>query len=352
MTQVVKVSTGFPDHYYSQEELVEMLCELWAGDEDFQRRVDRLHRNMKIRGRYLTLPINQYSCLSGLSKSSQLYQANALEMGQKVLWPILNGPIDPDGIAMLLFTTVTGLSVPSIDARLMNLIPFSPYLKRVPLFGLGCLGGAAGLARTMDYLDGHPNEAAILLSIELCSLTMQKDDLTVANLVSSGLFGDGAAAVLLVGQDHPLARPGQPRLIGSRSVFFPQTEEIMGYEIRDTGFKMILGANVHRLIVDGLKPAIVSFLEEFGLQLADIEHWLVHPGGPKILEAVEETLELGSGELGLSWSSLAEVGNLSSASVLMILDQFLASCKPQAGSYGLMLAFGPAFCAELVLFQW
>src|SRR5690606_29128032 len=142
-------------------------------------------------------------------------------------------------VSLLATTTVTGIAVPSIDARLMNRLPFAPTLKRLPLFGLGCVGGAAGLARVSEYLRGHPREAAILLSVELCSLTFQLEDVSVANLVSTGLFGDGAAAVLLVGAHHPLAdRTPRPTVLASRSAFFPDTERVMGWDVVDAGFKV------------------------------------------------------------------------------------------------------------------
>jgi alkylresorcinol/alkylpyrone synthase len=235
----------------------------------------------------------------------------------------------------------------------MNRIPFSRYMKRTPVFGWGCMGGAAGLARTADYLEGHPNEAAVLLSIELCSLTLQRDDLSVANLVSSGLFGDGAGALLLVGREHPLAaRPGQAQVLGSRSVFFPQTEYIMGYDIRDTGFKMILGPNVAETLGAVLRPEIEAFLAGFGVSIADISHWVAHPGGPRIMDAIEQALSLPKDALELSRNSLARVGNLSSASVIVILQDTLEQRKPAPGAYGLLMAFGPGFSAELSLLRW
>jgi alkylresorcinol/alkylpyrone synthase len=239
-----------------------------------------------------------------------------------------------------------------LDARLMNRVPFSQHMKRLPLFGLGCLGGAAGIARTADYLQGHPDEAVILLAVELCSLTIQYHDMSVANMVASGLFGDGAAAVLMAGDNHPLAQPGLPRVIDSQSQFFPETEHIMGWEVKNSGFKVMLSDDISKVAQTGVRPSMEAFLDKHNLTIADIDHWLVHPGGPKVIRALEDGLGLPDQALTLSWESLSEVGNISSASVLLILDKTLKRLQPKPGEYGLLMAMGPAFSAELVLLQW
>ena len=248
----------------------------------------------------------------------------------------------------------------------MNWIDFAPSLKRVPLFGLGCLAGAAGIARLHDYLEGHPTEAGILLSVELCSLTLQREDLSIPNIISSGLFGDGAAAVLMTGRDHPLAQHGAadnqhiagvpvsrlPRVLDSRSIFFPDSERVMGWDIVNTGFKIVLSSDVAPYARDHLRPGVETFLQEHGLTLADIKTWVAHPGGPKVIEGMAEGLGLPNDAFALSLESLAQVGNLSSSSVLFVLRETLRQKEPAPGSYGILLAMGPAFSAELVLLQW
>ena len=353
MAYIVATSIGFPPHYYTQEELLSVLRGIWADRHPNVGRLERIHRNMLIEGRHLALPLEEYRALSGFAANNTAWIENATDLGEAILCSLLDrARIGAAEISQLTFTTVTGIAVPSIDARLMNRIPFSRNLKRMPLFGLGCAGGAAGVARVADYLRGHPDEAAILLAIELCSLTMQVDDLSIANIISSGLFGDGAAAVLMVGDAHPLAQPGQPRVIDSRSVFFPDTEHVMGWDVRDSGFKMILSADVPELTQTSLRPAVETFLAEHRLSIRDIAYWIAHPGGPKVIEALETGLGLNGDTFRLSRESLASVGNISSVSVLLILDKVLSSSQPEPGAYGLMLALGPAFGAELVLLQW
>jgi alkylresorcinol/alkylpyrone synthase len=234
----------------------------------------------------------------------------------------------------------------------MNRIPFATNLKRVPAFGLGCVGGAAGVARIADYLRAFPEQCAILLSVELCSLTLQRNDLSPANLISMGLFADGAAAVLLVGAEHPSYSKASPRVVDSLSVFFPDTERAMGWDIVDTGFKIVLDPSVPEIARQHLRPAVDSFLAKHGLTRRDIKAWVCHPGGPKIMDAVADGLELSDAALKPARDALGSIGNLSSASVLFLLDEFRNALRPESGSFGIMLAMGPAFCAEIVLLKW
>jgi alkylresorcinol/alkylpyrone synthase len=252
---------------------------------------------------------------------------------------------------LLATTTVTGIAVPSIDARLLNQLPFASSLWRMPLFGLGCLGGAAGLARVAEYLRAFPDQAAVLLSVELCSLTFQPDDGSVANLVSTGLFGDGAAAVILVGAQHPLAGGRAPRVLASKSAFFRDTERVMGWDVVDSGFKVVLSADVPRIVAEHVPTALDGFLAEYELSREDVETWVVHPGGPKVIDAMTESLGLGEQALSETRDSLRNVGNLSSASVLFLLARHRSMPK-RIGSHGILMAMGPAFCAEMVLLQW
>lgn len=353
MPSISAVTHAFPDHYYPQEVLLEALRQHWAKGHSNLDRLERIHHSVGVTGRHLALPIEEYESLEGFEAKNDAWIRCALDLGETVLCNLFEKVgMKPDEVSQIIFTTVTGIGVPSIDARLMNRIPFSPHLKRVPLFGLGCVAGAAGVARLADYLRGHSDEAAVLLSIELCSLTIQPEDFSIANIISSGLFGDGAAAVLMVGRDHPQAGRGLPRVIGSRSIFFPDTERVMGWEVGGNGLRIVLSADVAELAEFQLRPGVDAFLAEHGLSIADIRHWIAHPGGPKVIQAMEAGLGLSEHALDLSRESLAAVGNISSTSVLLILEETLSRSQPEPGTYGLLMAMGPAFCAELVLLQW
>ncbi len=256
MPTITAVTHVFPDHYYSQEVMLAALRQHWAKGHSNLDRLERIHHSVGVNGRHLALPIEEYEGLEGFEAKNNAWIRSALDLGETVVCDVIEkAQMKPGEVSEFIFTTVTGIGVPSIDARLMNRIPFSPNLKRVPLFGLGCVAGAAGIARLADYLRGHPDEAAVLLSIELCTLTIQPDDFSIANIISSGLFGDGAAAVLMVGDDHPQAGSGLPRVVDSRSIFFPNTEDIMGWEVGNGGLKILLSADVAHVAEVSCAPA-------------------------------------------------------------------------------------------------
>ncbi len=325
----------------------------WAKGHSNLDRLERIHHSVGVNGRHLALPIEEYEPLEGFAAKNKAWIRCALDLGEIVVCGLLDtANMQPSEVSEFVFTTVTGIAVPSIDARLMNRIPFSPNLKRVPLFGLGCVAGAAGIARLADYLRGHPDEAAILLSIELCSLTIQPDDFSIANIISSGLFGDGSAAVLMVGDNHPEAGGSLPKVIDTRSIFFHNTEQVMGWDVENSGLKIVLSADVAEIAEAELRPGVEAFLGEHGLSIQEIKHWIAHPGGPKVIQAIESGLGLSEHAFDLSRESLAKVGNISSTSVLLIVEETLARFQPEPGTYGVLMAMGPAFCAELVLLQW
>lgn len=346
---IIACATQLPEHYYSQEDLLRCLERIWEKRPFNLSRLRQFHRSLNIEGRHLALPQEDYLTTRTFGERNAQFQRVSLDLAEQVVHQVLAAAgLEPRQISLLVFTTVTGLAVPSLDARLMNRIEFSPQLKRMPLFGLGCLGGAAGVARAADYLLGHPEEHALVLSIELCSLTLQTADISVANLVATGLFGDGAAAVVLSGAQ---VQTKGPRVVDTRSVFFPESEGVMGWDIGENGFSIVLSSEVPGYAQKHLAPGIIEFLSSHGLGCHDVGAWIAHPGGPKVVDALEKALGLTPDRLEATRRSLAQVGNLSSASVLFILKDFLAREQP-AGTYGVMLAMGPAFCAEIVLLQW
>ena len=354
MPVIVSAKTGFPEHYYPQKTLLTAAQEEWKLIRaSIVKPLEQFYTNVKVNGRYLAWPLERYKKTTTFEERNNAYIETALGLGEQTICALLDhAQMSPQEIDQLTVVSTTGIAVPSLDARLMNCIPFSRGMKRLPLFGLGCAGGAAGIARAADYLRGHPEEAVILFAVELCSLTIQRDDLSMANLIASGLFGDGAAAVLMVGDDHPRAQPGLPRVIDSQSHFFPETEHIMGWDVTNSGFKVLLSADIAQLAQSEVRPIMEAFLGRHNLTIADIDHWLVHPGGPRVIQALADGLGLPDEALSLSWETLAEAGNISSASVLLILDKTMRRSQPKPGERAVLMAMGPAFCAELVLLQW
>jgi len=347
--KIAAVGSALPPHYYDQETLLAALRGRWSDRFFNLDRLDRLHRNLLVGGRHLALPIEQYNELTTWGQANDAWIRVAQEVGETAVRNALDrARLSPSDVDALIFVTITGVATPSIDAHLMNRLGLRRDVKRMPIFGLGCVAGAAGLARAADYVRGYPDQVAVLVSVELCSLTLQPEDLSIPNLIASGLFGDGAAAVVVAGENREAAGP---RIVASRSIFYPNSEWVMGWKISESGFKIVLSAEVPSVVQETLCPDVNAFLAEHGLTRADISCWLCHPGGPKVLEAMEESLELPEGALEVTWRSLREVGNLSSASVLMLLEETLEK-QPAPGSYGLMIAMGPGFCAEFVLLRW
>jgi alkylresorcinol/alkylpyrone synthase len=355
--QILSVGRATPPHRYEQEELLAAFTAFWASEHHNPARVSQLHRAVQVGGRNLALPMEDYLGLD-FSQANDAFIRVGTDIGTQALKSALDAAqLKPSDVDAIFFTTVTGVAAPSIDARIVNRLGLRSDVKRTPIFGLGCVAGTAGIARVADFLRGWPDKVAVLVSVELCSLTLQRTDLSIPNLIASGLFGDGASAVVAVGSEHPCLKESNstewgPRVRASQSRFYADTERVMGWDIGQSGFKIVLSAEVPSLVRRHLRQDVNEFLQAQGLELSDIQSWVCHSGGPKVLEAVEGALDLPKDSLELSWRSLQEVGNLSSSSVLFVLHDTIREAHPAPGSLGMMIAMGPGFCAELVLLEW
>ena len=344
-------------HKYSQEEITTAFAKIVSPQGKEIPAISRIHKATEVKYRSITFPLDAYSELESFAASNDAFIRIGIELGAKAIESALNeAGLTASDVDFVMSTSVTGVATPSLEARLVPIVGFRPDVKRVPIFGLGCVAGAAGIARIHDYLLGHPDDVAVLLSIELCSLTLQSDDVSMANIVASGLFGDGAAAVVMVGEQRA-KRMGLsgPRVVSSRSRMYPDTEELMAWNIGGSGFRIVLSASISDVIARYMGDDVEAFLGEQDLKLTDIKSWVCHTGGPKVLEAIEASLDLCDGQLEASWRSLAECGNLSSSSVLHVLRDTLGGRgveKPEPGTPGLLLAMGPGFCSEFVLLEW
>jgi len=346
---IAGVAAAFPPHQYDQRVLLSALQHYWDPKLNNPAFMERLQARVGVEKRYLALPIEEYYNLSW-GKANNHWIEVAQEIGQKALCGALaRSGFAPSDLGALFFVSITGISSPSIDARLINRMGLPLNIKRIPIFGLGCVGGAAGIARAADYVRAYPNEVAAVLSVELCSLTLQQDDVSIANIISSALFGDGAAAVLVAGAGRS---SGGPEILANRSVFYPDSEHVMGWDISEKGFRIVLSREVPEVVHEHLAADVDAFLDEQGLSRSDIGTWVLHTGGPRVLEATAAALDLEEGALAASWDCLRRTGNLSSASVLLVLEEFMMRRRPPAGTYGLLAAMGPGFCSELVLLRW
>lgn len=348
--RILSAASAFPNHVYEQQAITATLEKFWGQHLEQPKLLHRLHGRTGVARRHLALPLESYAEIDTWGKANSVWIEEAERLGAaaicRAITPLGLRPRDVD---TLFFTSVTGIASPSIDARLINRIGLSPNLKRMPLFGLGCVAGAAGIARAADYVRAFPGQVAVVLAVELCSLTWQREDFSTANFIATGLFGDGAAAVVVGGEESEF--PG-PAVVATRSVFYPNTEDVMGWDISEHGFRIVLSREVPVMVERHLRGDVDSFLAAQGLGREDIASWIIHTGGPNVLEAVARTLELPEGALDASWECLQKVGNLSSASVLIVLQDFLSRRRGAPGSYSLMAAMGPGFCSELVLLRW
>jgi alkylresorcinol/alkylpyrone synthase len=348
--KIASSASAFPKHYYSQKFLLEKLQEYWGKRLRNPALLARLHRNVTVDGRYLSLPTEEYYDITTWGQANDIWIKTATDLGEQALCRALSyAGLEPSQLGALFFTSVTGISSPSVDALLINRMGLPRNIRRVPIFGLGCVAGAAGISRAADYVRAYPSQAAALVSVELCSLTLQRDDMSVANLISSGLFADGSAAVIVTGDE--LDRPG-PRILATRSVFYPNTEEMMGWQVSEKGFRITLSPEVPVLIREHLGHDVDAFLADQGHKRDEIQSWVLHTGGPKVLEATAAALDLHNGQLDASWACLRKVGNLSSASVLVVLEDVMKNRRPEPGTLGILAAMGPGFCSELLLLQW
>lgn len=352
--RIAAVARAFPEHRYPQDQIREKLAEVWADHPSVARRLPALFANTRVDQRHLALPLEEYGARRTFGENNDEWIRVSQDLGARVVSEALESAgLGPEDVDAIFSVSVTGIASPSLDARLANRLRLRSDVKRTPIFGLGCVAGAAGISRAADYVKAYPDQVAVLVSVELCSLTFQPEDLSAANVISCGLFGDGAAAVVVVGEERA-RRMGLGGLVirDTRSVFYHDTEDVMGWRISERGFDIVLSPEVPTIARERLHPHVDAFLAEHDLDRAAITSWVCHPGGPKVLEAMRDGLELEDAQVAHAWDALAQQGNLSSSSVLMVLHATLEERAARPGDRGLILAMGPAFCSEAVLFEW
>ncbi len=349
MSLIIDAKTVFPENEYEQTQLYDFLSTLWPENK---RMIQKFHESVLVQKRATCIPLQEIGRLTTFAQRNRIWKEQALQLSKQAVTDILTkNDITPQDIGLLVTTSVTGFSIPSLDALLMNELQFSAQTKRLPLFGFGCLGGCASLNRAHDYLQLHKDKLALVVGVELCSLTFQLQDKSVPNFVATALFGDGAAAVLLAGEDHPLAKQGKFQIDDYESFFYPNTQDTMGWNIVDTGFQIILSGDVSELVEKEILQNTKFLLNKNKLPLEEMKFVISHPGGPKVLSSLARAVGMQDEDFSHSWASLAEHGNMSSVSVLNVLERSIKSCNGKTNEHGLLMAMGPAFNCEITLLK-
>lgn len=343
--RVVAVGTALPPHKVSQDAVRHLIGAIFKDTSRDLERLLAVFDNGHVKTRYLSAPLEWYYTLRSWSERNALYIQQARDMSERAaLIALEQAGIAASDLAAIFFVSSTGLATPSLDSWLIKRLGMSRHATRVPIWGLGCAGGAAGLNRATEFIRAKPNSHVLLVAVECSSLTFQANDPSRANLISTSLFADGAAAVVLSDQ------LGSLEVLGGSSTLWDETEEVMGWEVVDTGLKVLLSKSVPVVVEKHIHADITRCLGLLGLSLPQILHYITHPGGEKVMNAFAEALLLPAQQLEDSRLVLEQHGNMSSPTVLFILERFMQRPTP-SGDHALLTAMGPGFSAEHVVLR-
>ena len=346
---ILALATAVPEHCFEQEEVKRVLGPLLPVASTRLHAVMAMFDHAMVQRRFSVLPLEQLREPRSLSDTMALYRDSALRLGRKVAADCLaEAGVSARAVDLIITLSCTGFMIPSIDAYLAQDLGLRPDVRRLPITELGCVAGAAALARAHDYLCGHPDAHVLVVAVELPTLSFQPNDTSTAQLVSTALFGDGAAAVLLTG------RPSVPGivLVDVESHLFPKTLNLLGFDLRDDGLHVVLAKELPEALRASFGTVVDRLLSRAGIGRADVEYWAFHPGGKRILEAIEEALGIDRTSTQPSWDVLREYGNQSSVAVLFVLERWMKHHRPRPGAYGLLGALGPGLSTELCLLRW
>jgi alkylresorcinol/alkylpyrone synthase len=348
LATIAGTATAVPPNILTRAMVKERIKDVFSLDGMRLEAIRSVIDNSRIDQRHSVFPVDYIVEPRPLSQINAEYREKAVELGLQVTAQALaQAEMSPSDVDLFITVSCTGVMIPSLDAYIATEMGFRSDVRRLPITELGCAAGAAGLAHAWDYLTAFPDRTALLVSVELPTLTFQRKDFSQANLISAVLFGDGAAGVVVTGREAP-----GPRIVASESFLFPDSLGAMGFDLGDSGFHIVLSKDVPQLIREKVKGLADGFLARNGLNRRDVSAFLLHPGGQKLLSFMEAELELTRADTEISWDVLRRFGNLSSASVLFILQEWMARREMPPESYGLLMSFGPGFTAEMLLLQW
>ncbi len=359
MPQILSVGTAVPQFEVTQDKTMEIAKQLFSGVVNDLDHLLKVFLNGEIKQRYFAKEIEWYLENHSFSEKNNVFLEEGVKLCIASIQSCLHAAkirkeIQYSDIDAIFLINSTGLTTPSLDARIMNRLPFSSHLKRVPIWGLGCGGGVAGLSRAYEYCLAYPNAKVLVVAVELCSLTFQKEDFRKSNIVGTSLFADGAATVLVVGDDvnyQEYITGSVPSIVTTQSTLMQDSLDVMGWDIRDNGLYVIFSKEIPSLVQDWLEPVVGQFLNNNGLSLREIDHFIAHPGGKKVIKAFENAWKLDKEKTANSLEILKEYGNMSSVTIFFVLEKFLGQ-NINPGEYGIMVALGPGFSSELALVRW
>jgi alkylresorcinol/alkylpyrone synthase len=345
---IAQTTTAVPEHLLTQEDVKEAVRKVVPLARERLAAVLALFDGAGVQRRYSVLPVDHLHHRRDMTETMALYRDHALRLGRKVASDCLRqAGVAPEAVDMVITVSCTGVMIPSLDAYLANDLGFRPDVRRLPITELGCVAGASALVHARDFIAGHPGANVLVISVELPTLSFQRDDLSSANLVSTAIFGDGAAAALLTGRPVPGAT-----ILEAQSHLFPRSLDALGFDLKSDGFHVVLARELPGIVRAEVGGLVEELLARAGVTRAQVGAFVLHPGGRRILEALEDVLAISADEAGPSREIFRDYGNLSSATVLFVLHEWMTRRRPAPGSHGVLGAFGPGFSSELMVLRW
>ncbi|MCY7362027.1 MAG: type III polyketide synthase [Ignavibacteria bacterium] len=315
--------------------------------------IDRLLEsfdNAMIDFRNLAVPLEYFSNQKTFKEKNDLYIELALKYSiEAIEKSLINSGFQKEDITDIVFISSTGISTPSIDALIINKMKLDPYTKRIPVWGLGCAGGVAGLTKANTIAVANPEAVVVVVAVELCSLTFIREDISKSNLIATGLFSDGISSVIIKGNKVNMKSDFKINILDSQSKLYYDSLDVMGWDVLDTGLKVIFSKDIPSIVNKSVKDDVNYFLNKHNLNISDIKNFIVHPGGKKVIEAYIDALKIEPDNFNNTRKILKDYGNMSSATVLYVLNEFISNGFEDG--YGLMMSLGPGFSSEMMLLQ-
>lgn len=360
MSYICSTGIGIPQHDINQQEIKKIVTEIFTYTDKQVNRLLPVFDNAAVNNRQFVVGKEWFKEDHTFQDRNDLYQSLAKKYALEAMDDCLTNSlfltrnIPYEAIDIIIFVSSTGIATPSMDVHLMNERPFRHDVNRMPLWGLGCAGGAIGLARAHDWITAHPDKTALIICCELCSLTFQKGDLKKSNIIGTAIFGDGVSAALVIGENSPFLsyrKKVTPKIICTNSSTKRNSTDVMGWEVTDSGFEVIFSKSIPALVNTFWRDHINNFLQENQLHYDGIQSFIAHPGGKKVLEAMKDVLNCSNHKLDNAYKVLANHGNMSSATVIYVLQEAMKE-NMEPNKRSILSALGPGFCSELLLLEW